>query len=174
MTEEITKPGIAGASDATLSGKILELEQKVSGRADADVKMILGGILRAGEKTLAEMDALKTRLEAAEQATRDVTEAAVKKVKRANLLAAARAAGAVDATEALQFVKLGDVTVNDAGETNAAELVAGLKAAKPHLFSKTSTSAAAASPATADPMKKSVLAMTKEEYAAAKAAIIKR
>ncbi len=168
MTDEVAKPA------PTLDGKIAELEGKFSNAVDADVKMILSGILKAGEKTLAEMDALKMRLEAAEKATTDATEAAVKKVKRANLMAAAKAAGAVDATEALQFVKLGDVTVNEAGESNAAELVAGLKAAKPHLFSKVSTSAAAASPGFTDPAKKSVLAMTKEEYAAAKAAAIKR
>ena len=161
MTDEVVKPSVS-------------LEQKVASATDGDVKAILSGILRAGEKTLAEMDALKVRLEAAEKATIDATEAAVKKVKRSNLVAAAQAAGAVDATEALNFIKLGEVTVSDGGESNAAALVAGLKAAKPHLFNRSNSSAAAASPATADPARKSVLAMTKEEYAAAKAAAIKR
>jgi len=160
MAEEIVKP-------------IMALE-KLAGAADADVKAMLSGILKAGEKTMAEMDALKIRLEVAEKATMDATEAAVKKVKRSNLVAAAKAAGAIDATEALNFIKLGEVTVSDVGETNAAELIAGLKAARPHLFGKSSSSAAAASPAAADAAKKSVLSMTKEEYAAAKAAVIKR
>jgi len=160
MAEEIVKP-------------IMALE-KLAGAADADVKAMLSGILKAGEKTMAEMDALKIRLEVAEKATMDATEAAVKKVKRSNLVAAAKAAGAIDATEALNFIKLGEVTVSDAGETNAAELIAGLKAARPHLFGKSSSSAAVASPAAADAAKKSVLSMTKEEYAAAKAAVIKR
>ncbi len=174
MSEDAAKAVSASVPGSMPGGRIAELEHKVSGAVDGDVKLILSGILKAGEKTLAEMDALKMRLEAAEQATKDATEAAVKKVKRSNLVAAAKAAGAVDAAERLQFVKLGEGTVTDAGETNATELVAGLKAAKPHLFSKTSTSAAVASPAVADPARKSVLTMTKEEYAAAKAAAIKR
>lgn len=175
MTDDVAKSTAAGGVlDAMLGGKIAEVGARTSGTADTDVKAILAGVLRAGEKTLAEMDTLKLRLEAAEKATKEAAEGALKKIKRSNLVAAAKAAGAVDASEALQFVKLGDVTVNESGESNAAELVAGLKAAKPHLFSKSSTSAAVASPAATDAVKKSVLAMTKEEYAAAKAAIIRR
>jgi hypothetical protein len=174
MTDDIAKSAPVGVLEAVSGGKIAEAGARIFGTGETDVKAILAGVLRAGEKTLAEMDALKVRLEAAEKATKDAAEGALKKIKRSNLVAAAKAAGAVDASEALQFVKLGDVTVNESGESNAAELVAGLKAAKPHLFSKSSTSAAAASPAATDAVKKSVLAMTKEEYAAAKAAIIRR
>jgi hypothetical protein len=174
MADDVAKSAPVGISDAALGGKIAEIATRISGTVDTDVKAILAGVLRAGEKTLTEMDALKARLEAAELATKEATEATVKKVKRSNLVAAARAAGAVDATEALQFIKLGDVTVNDAGESNAAELVATLRAAKPHLFSKSSTSSAAAAPAATDAVKKSVLTMTKDEYAAAKAAVIRR
>jgi hypothetical protein len=174
MTDEVDKPAPVGMTDLALSTKLAQLEAKVAGTVDADVKAILSGILRAGEKTLAEMNALKTRLEAADRATTQAVESAAKKVKRTDLMAAAKAAGAVDASEALRFVELGDVTVNDAGETNAATLVTALKITKPHLFSKISTSAAAAAPAATDPAKKSVLAMTKEEYAAARAAVIKR
>jgi hypothetical protein len=174
MTDDVAKSAPVSVPDAVLGGKLAELGARISGTADGDVKAILAGVLRAGEKTLAEMDALKTRLEAAEKATKDAAEGALKKIRRSNLVAAAKAAGAIDASEALQFVKLGDVTVNEAGESNAGELVAGLKAIKPHLFSKSSTSAAVASPAATEAVKKSVLAMTKEEYAAAKAAIIRR
>jgi hypothetical protein len=174
MADDVAKLAPVGISDAVLGGKIAEVAARISGTVDSDMKAILAGVLRAGEKTLTEMDALKLRLEAAEMATKEAAEASVKKIKRSNLVAAARAAGAVDATEALQFIKLGDVTVNEAGESNATELVATLRAAKPHLFAKSSTSAAAAAPAATDAVKKSVLAMTKEEYAAAKAAVIRR
>jgi hypothetical protein len=174
MTDDVGKSASVGVADAVLGGKIAELGARISGAADNDFKAILAGVLRAGEKTLTEMDALKVRLEAAELATKEAAETTVKKIKRSSLVAAAKAAGAIDATEALNFIKLGEVTVNEAGESNAAELVASLKGAKPHLFAKVSTSAAAAAPAATDATKKSVLAMTKEEYAAAKAAIIRR
>jgi len=174
MADDVAKPAPVGVADAVLGGKISEMGARLSGAMDTDLKLILAGVLRAGEKTLTEMDALKARLEAAELATKEAVEANVKKIKRSNLVAAAKAAGAVDATEALQFIKLGEVTVNEAGDSNAAELVASLRAVKPHLFAKSSTSAAAAAPAATDAAKKSVLAMTKAEYAAAKAAIIRR
>ena len=174
MADDVAKSAPVGVADAVLGGKISEMGARISGAVDTDLKLILAGVLRAGEKTLTEMDALKARLEAAEMATKEAGEATVKKIKRSSLVAAAKAAGAVDATEALQFIKLGEVTVDEAGDSNAAELVASLRAAKPHLFSKSSTSAAAAAPAATDAAKKSVLAMTKAEYAAAKAAIIRR
>jgi hypothetical protein len=174
MADDLAKSAPVGVSDAALGGKIAEMGARISGAVDTDLKLILAGVLRAGEKTLTEMDALKARLEAAELATKEAAETTVKKLKRSNLVAAAKAAGAVDATEALQFIKLGEVNVNEAGESNAAELIASLRAAKPHLFGKTSTSAAAAAPAATEAAKKSVLAMTKAEYAAAKAAIIRR
>ncbi len=174
MADDVAKPAPAGGSDATLGGRVAELAAKISGAMDTDLKVILADVLKAGEKTMTEMDALKVRLEAAELATKGAEEATMKKLRRLNVVAAAKAAGAVDATEALQFIKLGDVTVNEAGESNAAELVATLRATKPHLFGKSSTSAAAMAPAATDAAKKSVLAMSKEEYAAAKAAIIRR
>lgn len=102
------------------------------------------------------------------------SEAADRKLIRSELKAAALAAGMVD----LDGLLMADVSAvklaADGSVEGAAELMAILKKAKPYLFGGGSTSSTSPAPKDAPPATKSAKDMAPEEYAAAKAALVKR
>jgi hypothetical protein len=78
-----------------------------------------------------------------------------------DLRLAANAAGAHDVADVLTLLPRDQIRLNDAGKiTNAAELVAAMKTARPHFFT------------TAGPPPKPAIGMTDAEYATAKAGVI--
>lgn len=97
---------------------------------------------------------------------------------KAELKAAAIAAGINDPTDSLAMIALTDVVRDDDGNpTNAADLMAALKEAKPYLFtsqaSPRSTSQPNPAPRAPAPAVKLAKDMTDEEYKAARAALIR-
>ena len=114
----------------------------------------------------AHAEALEQRLAAAEQESRV-------RIIRAELKVEAVRAGIVD-LDGLKLLDLKDVQVSPEGEpTNAVELIAQLKRAKPWLFAVPSSSSSA-SPPPAQPIKQKLATeMTDEEYRAARAALLK-
>ena len=110
--------------------------------------------------------ALEHRLAAAEQDSRN-------RIVRAELKVEAVRAGIVD-LDGLKLLDLKDVEVSPDGEpTNAVELIAQLKRAKPWLFA-VSSSSSSANPPPAQPIKQKLATeMTNEEYRVARAALLK-
>lgn len=134
-----------------------------------------------------EATAAKTAREAAEAALAAATNnhtaalsAADARFVRAELKAEAVKAGVIDAADALAMIPVDKITRDaDGNPTNAAELLAALKEAKPYLFGapatpKPSTSSHAPAPKPGDPVAKKATDMTDEEYRAARAAVTKR
>ena len=168
-------------ADAGMDAQFKLLAERVSKTADSDLKEFLSGILKATETTLGDLRSMRERLDktqanadaaaaAAQRAKKDASDTAVK----ADIRAEAHAAGAVDAGDILPFVNLSDVTRSDDGKSNIAELIAGLKKAKPHLFGKTSTSATHPAPKPGNAGPRNALEMTTGEYRAAKARFTRR
>lgn len=160
-----------------LRAKVAELTTRVAATADADTKAFLATIKEVGEKTLAEMAAVKTKLEAAEAAAASAETKVRDAATTTALKEAAKLAGAVDAGDVLAFINKAEIKFNDAGEPeNVADLVTALKTAKPHLFGKppaASTSSGAQPPPPGDPKPKSAKEMKvgSDEYNAALAAV---
>ncbi len=162
--------------DPALASQFKELSERVAKTADADLKLFLAGILKASEATMADLKAMRDRLDKA-QADADAAAVAAVKAKteaaeavtKSTIKAAAQKAGAVEAADVLPFIKLADVRVGEDGESNVAELVDALKKAKPHLFTSASTSTAAPAPKPGQTTAKSALEMTDAEWKAAKA-----
>jgi hypothetical protein len=170
MTENVTPPAPAPAADAALAAKVDELSKRLAGAADPEMKQFLAGVLKAGETTLAEVKSLGERLAAAEAKAGEAAEKAISASRNAAVKEAAKLAGAVDAGDVLALLNMADVKIED-GVSNVADLVEGLKKAKPHLFktgsAASTTTAAAAAPAATTPANKMASAMTPEERAAA-------
>lgn len=100
--------------------------------------------------------------------------AADERVIRAELKTEALAAGMID-LDGLKLADISTVKLNKDGEVQgAAELMVALKKAKPYLFGSASTSSSQRPPAADKQKPKLATEMTKEEYAANKAALIKR
>jgi hypothetical protein len=157
------------------------LAERVARTADADLKEFLSGILKATETTLADLNAMRERLDkaqadaqaataAAQKAKQDAGESAVKSDIRAEALAA----GAVDPADVLPFISLSAVALDENGKSNIAELIGALKQQKPHLFRKVSTSAAHPVPKPGNAAPRNALEMTAGEYRAAKARFVRR
>jgi hypothetical protein len=135
--------------------------------------------------TRLKLEAEATRAKAAEeQREKDRVDADAKvkatnsaadaRVIRAELKALAVAAGMVD-LDGLKLADLTTVKINKDGEVEGAtELMEALKKAKPYLFGAANTSTAQKPPPSDKPKPKLATQMTKEEYAAAKAALIAR
>jgi hypothetical protein len=114
-------------------------------------------------------------LSAAEKKANDATAAAAQKVVNADLRVAANTAGANDVADVLALLPRDKIKLNEAGDiTNAAELMAELKVAKPYLFGAASTSSTAKPPADKNAAPKLAKDMTAEEYKIARAALVKR
>lgn len=115
-----------------------------------------------------------TKLTAAEARAAEATTQAQARVVNADLRLAAKDAGANDTADVLALMPRDQIKLNESGEIiNAAELIAGLKTAKPYLFGAASTSSTAPSPNPAPAKAKSAMDMTADEYAAARSAAIR-
>lgn len=102
------------------------------------------------------------------------TEALTKAQQRAvnaDLKIAAKEAGASDLADVLALLPRDKLKISDDGDvTNAAEIMAEFKKAKPHLFGATSTSSAAPSPKT-EATAKTAAEMTEAEWRTARESI---
>ncbi|HTQ70967.1 MAG TPA: phage scaffolding protein [Acidocella sp.] len=126
----------------------------------------------AAERARAEAEAkiAEANAKAAETMTK-----AQERAVTADLKVAAREAGAVDISDALKLLDRSKLKINDDGDVeNAAELLAELKKAKPYLFGDAKTSSTAEPPRPKAGDGKKATEMTKEEYAAARAAMLGR
>jgi len=109
----------------------------------------------------------------AEKAKTDAQTAADQRVIRAELKAAALKAGMVD-LDGLKLLDLSTVKLNAQGEVEGAEaLMDAAKKAKPYLFGAANTSTGGKAPPSNPPAAKKAQDMTPEEYAAAKAALLR-
>jgi hypothetical protein len=152
---------------ATLQAGFREVEAKANGiRLDRDNHKA------AAAKALADLEAAT----AAHTAKLTATE---QRAIRADLKAALALGGAVD-LDAVKLMDMAAVKLNADGDVeNAAEMVAALKAAKPHLFgkepaAKTTTTQTEGAPKPGEPKAKNAMDMTDEEWAAEKARLTKR
>jgi hypothetical protein len=111
-------------------------------------------------------------LAAAQAAHAAVVASAEARMLRAEVRAAAAAAGAVDAADIIALLPQADIKRDEKGEpTNLGELIDAMKAAKPHLFGQPpaaprSTSTPASPPPPAEPKAKHAKEMTADEYKA--------
>jgi len=119
-------------------------------------------------------DAAKAADTTSQGKIKEVQTAADQRVIRAELKAAALKAGMVD-LDGLKLADLTKVKLNDAGEVEGAdELMEAMKKAKPYLFGEPSSSSSHKAPKKDDQKVKKATDMTDEEYAAARAAAIRR
>jgi len=172
---------LSGVGDIAADSQFKALAERVAKTADADLKVFLSGILKATETTLTDLKSMRERLDNAQaKADAAAAEAQIARrdasdtVLRADIRAEAHAAGAVDAGDVLPFISLSDVKLGEDGKTNIAELLNALRRAKPHLFSKISTSATHPAPKPGNVAPKNALEMTTGEYRAAKARFTRR
>ena len=93
---------------------------------------------------------------------------------RAEMKAEAVRAGILD-LDGLKLLDLSGIVLNDEGEVeNANDLITRFKKAKPWLFGMTSSSSPLTPPSALPPRQKHATEMTKEEYAAARAMLLKQ
>jgi ribosomal protein L9 len=181
MSNESGGGGLNGPADIGVDAQFKTLADRVAKTADSDLKEFLSGILKATESTLTDMKFMQARLDkaqadadaagaVAQKARKDASDVAVK----AEIRAQAQVFGAVDAADVLPFISLSDVKVDENGKSNIAELLDGLKKAKPHLFGKVSTSATHQAPRPGNAGPRNALEMTLAEYRAAKARFTRR
>jgi hypothetical protein len=119
-------------------------------------------------------DAAKAAEKTGGDKVKEVQTAADQRVIRAELKAAAIKAGMVD-LDGLKLADLSKVKLNDQGEVEGAdELMDAMKKAKPYLFGAPSTGNTQKPPKPGDQAPKLATTMTDAEYAAARAAAIRR
>ena len=139
MSEEDRK---TGAGLASARAELGDLAAKLAVSADADTKAFLASVLKASEAQAAELAAVRKSLETSETERKTAETEAREKVLRSDLRAVAKEAGAVNAADVLAFVDFAAVTFGaDGAPTNLADLVKGVKNAKPYLFGAANTSA---------------------------------
>jgi Phage minor structural protein GP20 len=132
MSEEDQKKG----------AELGSLAAKLAVSADAETKTFLASVLKASEAQAAELAAVRKSLEASEAERKTAEGQARDKMLRADLRATAKEAGAVNAADILAFVDFAQVAFGaDGAPTNLADLVKGVKEAKPYLFGAANTSA---------------------------------
>lgn len=112
-----------------------------------------------------------------ENALKDATSAADKRVINVEIRHALVAAGCKDPADVLKIVDASGIKISEAGEvTGVAEVITELKKSKPYLFdgaSSSNSSSRSAPPNRDDTGQKNAKDMTAEEYAAARAAYTK-
>jgi hypothetical protein len=120
------------------------------------------------------LDELRTRtaeLEAKLNALRAESEA---RLIRAEMRTEATRAGMVD-LDCLQFVDLSNIRLTESGEVaDAPQIIAQLKRSRPWMFTTSSSSSLASTPAAQPPRQKHATEMTDAEYIAARAALLKQ
>jgi hypothetical protein len=135
----------------------------------AGAQSALAAAQTAAEQKVAEAEKAKADAIASAEATK--TEAVTKAQERvinADLKIAAKEAGAHDVADILALLDRSKLKLNDDKEvTNAAELMAELKKAKPHLFGAASSSSTSKTPPPKDPVGKAAKDMSEEEFEAA-------
>ncbi|HVC16667.1 MAG TPA: hypothetical protein VNE18_05115 [Rhodanobacter sp.] len=121
-------------------------------------------------KKLSEAEAAHVAaVKAAETKASEMTTAAQKRVLHAELRSAAKDAGALDIADVIALLDMTKVKVDDTGEpANAAEVLAEMKKAKPHLFGAASTTSNPKLPPKPTDTPKSAKEMTPQEYRAAR------
>lgn len=140
----------ADAAEAVKSAQT-KLDAEAKARADAET-------------------AAQQKIKDAETKANEVTTKAQERAVNADLKIAAKDLGAHDAADVLALLDRSKIKLDDNGEiANAAELVAELKAAKPHLFGNgvSSTSSTTQPPPKKTPEAKKVSDMTDDEFSAA-------
>ena len=177
MTDEPAAPPAATATAApNPDDPVLHADEP---RAPTEYERALRSELWNAKEALriakAEHDAALAKLTSknAEKLT-EVQRAAQQRIVNTDLRAALGAAGASSVDDMLALLPRDKLVFNDAGEaTNIAALVAEMKTTKPWGFGQTSTSSTATPPAApAGGTAKSAMAMTGEEFKAARAAAI--
>jgi hypothetical protein len=127
--------------DAGLTS-VPELAAKLATSADAETKAFLAAVLKTSEAQAAELAAVRKNLETSEADRKSAETEARDKMLRADLRAAAKEAGAVNAGDILAFVNFAEVRFGaDGAASNLADLVKGVKETKPYLFAAANTSA---------------------------------
>ena len=121
------------------------------------------------------VEALKARAAALEEQIRSLSEQARTNLLTAELKTEALRAGMVD-LDGLKLLDTSTLTIGEQGEvTGAAALMDRFRRLKPWLFGQASTtSTTAAPPSPQPPRMKPATEMTKAEYRAARAAILRR
>lgn len=124
-----TPPADSGGLDA----KSLQRELQ---KTQAELKALQEADEKRKQESMSELDRERAARQKAEDSARSATEKAVAALKRAAVLAAAGAAGALDASDVYRLGDLSQLEIDEAsGDVRgAAELVADLKKSKPHLF----------------------------------------
>ncbi len=169
----------ASAELANAKARISELNNEAKGhrlngdnhkRAAEEAAVARDAAIADKAAKLAELEAAKAEaIKAAETKAAEALSKAEQRAINADLRIAAKDAGAHDASDILALLDRSKVKTNDAGDvTNAADLMAELKKAKPHLFGATSTSNPKDPPKPKDPAAKKVSEMTDAEYEASK------
>lgn len=121
-----------------------------------------------------ELEALRARTQALEQALREAQEGARERLVQAELKTAAVRAGMVD-LDGLKLVDRSQVVVNEAGELDGGtELMDRLRRDKPWLFAQASSSSRAAAPPSEPARRKLATEMTLEEWRAARTEMLRR
>lgn len=120
------------------------------------------------------IEALKARAATLEQQVRTLSEQARTNLMTAELKAEAVRAGMVD-LDGLKLLDASSLTISEQGDvTGAAALMDRFRRQKPWLFGQVSTTTTALPPAPQLPRAKQATEMTRDEYRAARAAILRR
>jgi hypothetical protein len=131
--------------------------------------------LTAAQAAQAAKEAEYATSKAASETVITATQAAANaRIIKAELKAAAIQAGMVD-LDALKMLDTSKITIDDDGEVVGADtLIAAAQKDKPYLFGATKTSSTATPPKVDTTTRVNAATMSKEEYAAAKAAELKK
>jgi hypothetical protein len=160
-------PDASAAQITALQNQVNELKSLMDSTKDADGKAALAKLHDTSTATLAALTDMKTRMDKADETARTMTEKAKAVAISASIKEAAKAAGAVDAADVLQFIKASDVKLNADGEPeNVAELVEAFKKTKPHFFGAVTTSTTDKPPPKSDPSPFHASKATEAEYEA--------
>ncbi|MCB8880404.1 hypothetical protein ACELLULO517_09185 [Acidisoma cellulosilytica] len=120
------------------------------------------------------VEALKARAAALEEQIRTLSEQARSNLVLSELKAEAMRAGMVD-LDGLKLLDASSLAIGEQGEVaGAAALMDRFRRQKPWLFGQVSTTTTAVPPAPQPPRMKQATDMTRDEYRAARAAILRR
>lgn len=172
MTEQTETP-----EEPDEGGHVVETEERVRTVTPYERKLRTEAANARAARKIAEQAAADAKAGAAaeiERANKMAREAADARVIRAELKAAAMAAGMVD-LDAIRIIDTSAVRLNDAGDVVLPDgFFAAVKAAKPYLFGQPSTSSTAAAPPAKPPTAKDAREMTADEWRAARAEAVRR
>ncbi|MBV9251105.1 MAG: hypothetical protein JO227_17875 [Acetobacteraceae bacterium] len=126
------------------------------------------------EEPVDQVAELRAHTAALEKQLAEERQRAETRIIRAELKAEALRAGIID-VDGLKLIDLSTAKLNDKGEVEgAAQMLAGLKRAKPWLFGASSSSSTSSPPPAQPPKQKLATEMTDAEYRAAREALLKQ